>query len=179
MKSLLIACLLAVPALAAETPPPLNDAQIATIALTAHQIDSTRGKDAVKKSQNAEVKQFAEAMVKDHEAGAQEVLALAKKLGVKPQKSAVSQDLEKGAKDTQAALNKKTGAAYDAAYIDAEVGYHEAVISAVEKVLLPAVKNAEVKTALEQTLPTLQGHLQHAKNVRKLVSGTGGAGGKP
>jgi putative membrane protein len=169
LACLLTAALLSAPAWAAEAPA-LNDPQIATVALTAHQIDITRGKQAEAKSKNAEVKQFAQAMVTDHEAGAKEVLDLAKKLGVKPEESAVSKSLQKGAADTEAKLKKLTGADYDKAYIDAEVAYHEAVIGAVEKVLIPGAKNAEVKQALEQTVPTLQGHLQHAKNVQALLA---------
>src|SRR5471032_1814286 len=75
----------------------LNDPQIATIALTAHQIDIERGTMASKKTKNAEVKQFADQMVKDHGDGKAEVLALAKKLNVTPQDSAVSNSLKDGA----------------------------------------------------------------------------------
>jgi putative membrane protein len=171
-SSLLIGALLvvSVPVLAAETPSPLNDPQIATVALTAHQIDIDRGKLAEGKTKNAEVKQFAEAMVKDHTAGKQEVLDLAKKLGVKPEESAVTRDLNKGAKETEAKLKKLTGAAFDKAYVDAEVGYHLAVIDAVEKVLIPGAKNAEVKEALVNTVPTLQGHLKHAQHLQAMVT---------
>jgi putative membrane protein len=144
----------------------LNDPQIATVALTAHQIDIERGKMAEKKTKNAEVKQFAEQMVKDHTDGKNEVLALAKKLGVKPQESSVTKSLKDGAKQTQKKLKGEKGAAFDKDYIDAEVAYHQAVIDAVNKVLIPGAKNEEVKTALQQTVPTLEGHLQHAKNVQ-------------
>ena len=144
----------------------LNDPQIATIALTAHQIDADRGKLAVKKTKSDEVKQFAEQMVNDHTANREEVLALAKKLGVKPQESSVTKSLEDGAKDTEKKLKKQKGAAFDKAYIDAEVGYHEAVINAVKTVLIPGAKNAEVKSALQNAVPTFEGHLAHAKNVQ-------------
>jgi hypothetical protein len=61
-----------------------------------------------------EMKQFAEQMVNDHTAGKNEVLALAAKLGVKPQASEVSKSLEEGhlqhAKNVQAQLGGKPGA---------------------------------------------------------------------
>jgi putative membrane protein len=116
------------------------------------------------------VKQFAEQMVKDHTQGKEEVLALAKKLGVKPQESSVTKSLKDGAKDTEKKLKKEKGAQFDKDYIDAEVAYHQAVIDAVNKVLIPGAKNAEVKQALENTVPTLEGHLQHAKNVQQQLS---------
>jgi len=163
-KTLMLAVLLVGLAAKAED---LNDPQIATVALTAHQIDVDRGKMALKKTKNEEVKQFAEQMVKDHTEGKQEVLALAKKLGVKPEESSVTKSLKDGAKDTEKKLKKEKGAQFDKDYIDAEVAYHQAVIDAVNKVLIPGAKNAEVKQALQNTVPTLEGHLQHAKNVQQ------------
>src|SRR4051794_31512768 len=85
---------------AAQAEDKLNDAQIATVALTAHQIDADRGKLAEKKTKNEQVKQFATQMATDHTTGANEVLALAKKLGVKPEESPVSKGLKSGAADT-------------------------------------------------------------------------------
>lgn len=148
----------------------LNDPQIATIALTAHQIDVDRGKMAKDKTKSPEVKQFAEQMVNDHTAGANEVLALAKKLGVKPEESAVTKSLKSGATDTNAKLGKLKGAEFDKAYVDAEVAYHQAVIDAVTKVLIPGAKNAEVKQALVNAGPTLQGHLVHAQQLQTMLA---------
>jgi putative membrane protein len=162
------AVLLASGAAAAEDK--LNDAQIATIALTAHQIDVERGKLAQKKTKNDEVKQLADQMVNDHTLGANEVLALAKKLGVKPEQSAVTKSLKDGAAQTATKLGKLKGAEFDKAYVDAEVAYHQAVIDAVNKVLLPAVANPEVKQALVNTGPTLQGHLVHAQQIQTLLA---------
>src|SRR3954466_12414815 len=72
----------------------MNDPQIATVALTAHQIDVDRGKLALKHTKNDEVKQFAEQMVNDHAAGIKEAMALAKRLGVKPTESDTTKSLK-------------------------------------------------------------------------------------
>jgi putative membrane protein len=153
----------------ADEPEKLNDPKIATIALTAHQIDVDRGKLATKKTQNDEVRQFADQMVADHSVGLKEVLALASKLKVKPEESAVTRSLKSGAAQTADKLKKLKGAAFDKEYVDAEVAYHMAVIDAVNKVLLPNVQNAEVKQLLADTLPTLQGHLIHAQQVQTRI----------
>ncbi len=150
---------------------PLNDPQIATVALTAHQIDVDRGKVAMKHTRNAEVKQFAEQMVNDHQAGIKEALALAGKLGVKPEESAVTKSLKQGAKEVAARLKKEKGKAFDKDYIDTEVAYHQAVIDAVKNTLVPGAQNAELKTLLQQAIPTLEGHLQHAKMVQSQLGG--------
>ncbi len=149
----------------------LTDPQIANVALTAHKIDVDRGKLALQHTKNDEVKQFAEQMVDDHQAGIKEATALAKRLHVKPQPSEVSKSLQEGAKKARARLEKEKGAAFDKDYIDTEVAYHEAVIDAVKNVLVPGAKNAELKALLQNAVPTLEGHLQHAKMVQAQLGG--------
>ena len=95
-----------------------------------------------------------------------EATALAKRLGVKPQASDVSKSLQAGAKKAAARLKKERGAAFDRDYIDTEVAYHQAVIDAVKNVLVPGAQNADLKTLLQNVVPTLEGHLQHAKMVQ-------------
>src|SRR5207248_7820650 len=87
----------------------MNDNQIANIALTAHQIDVDRGKMALKHTHNDEVKQFAEQMVNDHQAGIDEAKALAGRLGVKPERSDTSKSLQADAKKAATRLKKEKG----------------------------------------------------------------------
>jgi len=144
----------------------LNDPQIADVALTAHQIDIARGKLALSKTKNEEVKQFAQQMIDDHGAGVKEAVALATRLGVKPEKNATSKSLQDGARKAAARLKKESGAKFDRDYIDTEVGYHQAVIDAVKTALIPGAQNKDLKQLLTDAVPTLEGHLQHAKNVQ-------------
>jgi putative membrane protein len=144
----------------------LSDPQIANIAVTAHQIDVDRGKLALKHTKNDEVKQFADQMVNDHEAGIKEAVDLAKRLGVTPLPSDTSKSLNDGAKKATARLKKEKGAHFDKDYIDTEVAYHQAVIDAVKNTLVPGAQNADLKTLLQNAVPTLEGHLQHAKMVQ-------------
>jgi putative membrane protein len=123
-------------------------------------------KVALSKTKNAEVKQFAKQMVDDHGAGLKEAVALATRLGVKPQTNATSKSLQDGAKKASARLKKESGAKFDKDYIDTEVGYHEAVIDAVKNTLIPNAQNADLKQLLTNAVPTFEGHLQHAKNVQ-------------
>jgi putative membrane protein len=150
----------------------LTDPQIATIALTAHRIDVDRGKLALKHTKNDEVKQFAQQMVNDHQAGIAEAMALASRLHVTPQASDVSKSLQLDAKKASGRLKKEKGTTFDKDYIDTEVAYHQAVIDALKSVLVPGAQNADLKTLLQNAVPTLEGHLQHAKMVQAQV-GTG------
>lgn len=167
--SALVAAFSTVSAEAQEAAAP-NDAQIAQIVLTANTVDVDAGKLAVKKTDKAEVKAFAETMIRDHSAVNEKVTALAKKLGVTPEKSDTSESLkENGAKELEK-LKKLDGAEFDKAYVDNEVGYHEAVIDVIEKTLIPNTKNAELKALLESGLPIFVSHLEHAKMLQKTLA---------
>ena len=146
-----------------------TDPQIADIAVTAHQIDIDRGKLALSKTKNAEVKQFAQQMVDDHSAGLKEAVALATRLGVKPEANPTSKSLKDGAHKATAKLKKESGAAFDKDYINIEVEYHQAVIDAVKNALIPNAQNKDLKQLLTDTVPTLEGHLKHAQNVQAQI----------
>jgi putative membrane protein len=80
-------------------------------------------------------------------------------------------NLAKGGDDNWAALSKLTGAAFDRAYVDHEVAYHEQVLDAIDKVLLPNAKNPELKALIEKVRPVIASHLQHAKLVQGQLAG--------
>src|SRR5690606_741299 len=95
-----------------------NDAQIASIVVTANQVDIDAGKLAQSNAGNAEVKAFGKQMVTDHTAVNKQAAALVKKLKVKPQDNPTSQSLKAGGKKNLAKLKKLKGAAFDKAYIE-------------------------------------------------------------
>lgn len=150
----------------APAPAPPNDAQIAHIVLTADSVDVDYGNLAVKKTKNAEVKAFAETMIRDHTAVNAKATALAKKLGMTPEASDTSKSLKSDGEKEIAKLKAIHGAEFDKAYIDNEVAYHESVIGALDKVLLPNAKNAELKSLLESGRPIFVSHLNHAKELQ-------------
>jgi putative membrane protein len=143
----------------------LTDPQIAHIAYTAGKIDITAAKQAEHKASNKMVRQFAEEMVRDHEAVNKQALALVKKLKVTPQDNDTSRALSKQAAAKLAELSKLKGAAYDKAYIDNEVAYHKTVDNALETELIPDASNPELKNLLQTGLKIFQGHEQHAEHV--------------
>jgi putative membrane protein len=144
-----------------------NDAQIAHIAYTAGQIDVTAGEQALAKSKNAQVRAFAEEMVRDHTAVNKQALALVKKLGVTPQPNPTSAALSSAAETKHAELAKLDGAAFDRAYLQNEIAYHKTVNSALSGTLIPNAKNAELKDLLGTGLKLFQEHQAHAENLAR------------
>jgi putative membrane protein len=151
----------------AQENPKLSDAEVASVAVVANQIDIAYADIAKEKSKNAEVLKFAETMTNDHKAVLEQAGALVKKLGVTPQDNDVSKKLSADAEKTKKELRSKSAKDFDKAYIDNEVAYHKAVIAAVEGLLIPETENAELKSLLQNVLPALRTHLAHAEMVQK------------
>lgn len=150
----------------AQDAPQLNDAQIASAAVTANQIDVNMAVMALEKSDNSTVRQFALDMVSDHTSIIQQATALANKLGVTPKTNKVTKSLQKGAKKTKENLKSKWGSDFDKAYVNHEVAYHKAVIKAVKNVLIPQTNNQQLKSLLKKVVPVLQHHLKMAENAQ-------------
>jgi len=143
-----------------------NDAQIAHIVVTANNVDIQAGKVAEKKGKSADVKSFGKMMVTDHSGVNKQATALVKKLGVKPEDNPTSQSLKKGGEENLAALKKLKGAEFDKAYIDHEIAYHQQVLDAIDKVLVPNAKNEELKALIVKVRPAFEAHLQHAQQIQ-------------
>src|SRR5687768_681519 len=154
------------PALAADGP---SDAQIAHIAYTAGQLDVAAGQQALAKSRNKAVRDFAQTMVRDHAAVNDQALALLKKLGVTPEANTTSEALTRQAQEQARGLNGLSGAAFDKAYAENEVAFHRTVNGALHQTLIPNADNAELKSLLETGLALFQEHQKHAEHLARSV----------
>jgi putative membrane protein len=148
---------------AAQAP---NDAQIAAIVVTANQVDIDAGKLAEAKGTNPQVKAFGKQMVTDHTGVNKQASELVTRLGVKPEDNPTAQSLKAGGAENIKGLNGLKGAAFDKAYVDHEVAYHQQVLDAIDKTLIPSAQNAELKALLVKVRPAFVAHLDHAKMVQ-------------
>lgn len=146
-----------------------TDPQIASIVVTANTVDIDAGKLAKSTSKNAEVKKFAETMITDHSAVNKSAVDLVTKLKVTPEDNATSASLKKGGDANLATLKTLKGNAFDKAYVDNEVVYHQAVLDALDKTLIPSAQNAELKALLVKVRPAFVAHLEHAKHMQSTI----------
>jgi putative membrane protein len=144
----------------------ITDAQIAHIVVTANQVDIDAGKLAASMAPNPDVKKFGEQMVTDHTGVNKSAVELANKLKLTPADNPTSQTLKAGGEKNVANLKTLKGVAFDKAYIDHEVAYHQAVIDAMDKTLIPGASNAELKALLVKVRPAFVAHLEHAKTIQ-------------
>ena len=154
---------------AANASAQVTDPQIAAIVVTANQVDIDAGKVAKDKSTNAAVKEFAQLMITDHTGVNKQAVDLVTKLKVTPEDNPTAKSLKEGGAKNVAHLKTLSGAAFDKAYIDHEVAYHQQVLDAVDKTLIPSASNADLKALLVKVRPAFVAHLEHAKRIQSSV----------
>jgi putative membrane protein len=169
VSAIVVAGLLSIP-VAGASAQGITDAQIASIVVTANQVDIDAGKLAKSMAGHADVKKFADQMITDHTGVNKSAVALVTKLKVTPEDNPTSQSLKAGGDTNVANLKTLKGAAFDKAYIDQEVAYHQQVIDAVDKTLIPSATNAELKALLVKVRPAFVAHLEHAKHVQSALA---------
>lgn len=144
----------------------LSDPNIVYILDQANAADSARGRLAMTKGTSTDVKNFGRLMVGEHHALRLQGQQLAKKLNVTPQAPPNDQS-EAQAKTEMDSLNAMAkGKAWDKAYIDYEVTYHEALMQTATKAL-DAAQNQELKDLIKKAAPVVQKHIDHAKQVQQ------------
>jgi putative membrane protein len=121
------------------------------------------GQLAIDKSQNAEVKKFAQGMVDDHTKMNEDLKTLATQKGVTLPIAMTSED-----RKTESRLGKLTAAKFDNEYMKQMVLDHKKDVTAFEQAAKTA-KDPDVRAFASQNLPTLQKHLEQAKATEKMA----------
>ena len=142
----------------------LDDATIVAIFDGANTADIETGELAVKKGSTKEIRDFGAMLARDHKMVRQQGRDLAKKLGVTPTPPKPD-EMAAGHAAAMKKLSAVSGKEFDKTFLEHEVGYHTAVIAAVEKTLLPAIKNAELKDLVVKVAPAFGAHRDAAKNM--------------
>lgn len=157
-----------IPARSAQAP--VTDAQIAAIVVAANQVDIDAGRLAGEHATNADVKAFGRQMVTDHSGVNKQATALVQRLKVTPAENPTSRELKAGGEKNLAELKTLKGQAFDKAYIDHEIAYHQAVVRALDETLIPNAQNAELKALLVKVRPAFVAHLEHAKQIQATLA---------
>lgn len=117
------------------------------------------GKLALQKSSSADIKTFAQHMVDDHTKANQQLMALAKKHDLEVPDDAALLDKAKKA------ILEMRDESFDKAYANNQVNAHEEAVELFKKEASSS-DNAELKAFATEKLPTLEKHLQMAKELQ-------------
>ncbi len=148
----------------------LTDTSILAIASMVHQQEIDAGKLATSKASSAEVKAFAQMMVDDHTAALRQSKALAEKLGLSQTDDEATMAMKDEGDATKTRLEALTGTEFDRAYVDEQVTMHQTVLDRLDRDLIPAAEDAQVRDLLTTQRTKVQAHLQHAQRVQGSVN---------
>lgn len=138
----------------------MDDSEFAVKAADASLAEVQLAKLALERATDQQVKDYAQQMIDDHNRANDELMTIAanKNITLPP---VPSEDHAANMRD----LQEESGTDFDRAYIDQMVKDHNAVVSLFED----ASKNAadpDLKNFASKTLPALQQHQEHAKELR-------------
>src|SRR5882724_2286810 len=142
----------------------VSDATFAKKAVQGDMAEVKLGKLAQEKGTSDSVKKFGQRMVEDHTKAGDELKRAAAQENITLPNDVSAQD-----QATYDALSKLSGAAFDRAYARDMVKDHEEDIADFNKEASGGQKPA-LRDFASQTLPTLQGHLKQAKEMRQNVA---------
>jgi putative membrane protein len=106
-------------------------------------------------------------LARDHKVVQDSGRALAAKLKVTPTPVAADFPLKVQHEAAMKKLEGLSGAAFDQAFLEHEVAYHKAVIDALNKSLVPAIKSAELKALVLKVAPAFVAHQVAAEQLLK------------
>jgi putative membrane protein len=143
----------------------LDDATIVFIFDEANTADIETGALAERYG-SPEVQTIGKRLREDHAAVRQQGRDLARKLGVKP--TAPKPDpYAAGHAQAMTLLKGKRGTDFDRAFLDHEIAFHQSVIDAINKTLLPAIQNPELKALVVKVAPAFQSHLDMCRAMKQ------------
>lgn len=154
-----------------ETPPPAAPAAVtispqdfAQRVANSDAFEIQSSELAAARGARADVKQFAQMMVRDHRTTTQELSTLAPTIGL----TAPTAALDAGQRANIATLEAASGEAFDDAYLDQQVAAHEAAVRLFQDFIAGAPEGP-LKQWAQTTLPKLQ---QHLSSVQALENAT-------
>jgi putative membrane protein len=143
----------------------LDDPTIVAIFDAANTYDMETGALAASKARSEVVREFGKMLVRDHENVRTQGRELAKSLNVTPTPPKGEFALAKAHAEAMRSLKSARGNAFDRAFLQHEVTFHQAVIDAVTTSLLPALQNAQVKDLVTKVAPAFAAHRDAAKHL--------------
>ena len=147
--------------------PAIDDAAIVGIFDIANTWDIATGSLAAQKASRQDVKDFGAQLARDHKTVQQQGRDLASKLKVTPTPVPDDFALKVQHEAAMKKLQGLSGPAFDKAFLEHEVAYHGAVIDAVTKSFLPAIKSGELKAFVEKVAPAFVAHKLAAEQLLK------------
>ena len=138
-----------------------NSGSFTTAAAQGGMVEVKLGNLALAKSENADVKRFAEMMIADHTRANNDLKEIAAGKSV-----ALPTEINDEQKSQLDKLSKYSGAEFDKEYVKAMIEDHEKDVKEFQ-VQADSGTDADVKAFAARTLPTLKNHLGMIKGIKE------------
>jgi putative membrane protein len=167
-----------VPAPAPFTPSPpisvprrtdLKDSHVAALLLASNNTDMSYARLVPSRAQRDDVKQFAERMLTDHTVVNGAITDLLRKLDLAAEEHSMSLDMRDESANKIDIMRELSGFAFDSAYMQNEIAYHQRFLATLDNVMLPSARNGEIRNLLTSVRPAVAAHLAHAEQTRANV----------
>ena len=161
----------------AQTKAPAEAMTFAKKVAAANTFEIQSSELAQQRAQSADVKSFAQQMISDHTKAGKEFKSAVQEANISPPPAEQPDAKQKA---ILAKLQKAQGAAFDKAYINAQLNAHKEAVS-LFRTYSKGGKTEPLKSFAQKTLPTLEHHLTMVQDlsrpggVAQKKSGTGGA----
>lgn len=145
---------------------PASDPEIAHLLQTASALTMRRATLARGRAENPEVRAFADTLAAAHSQFDAVTIRLLLATNTVPVNGERSKSLVANANEIYRELNQKSGAAFDVAYVDHELAFHEQFLALMDSALLPVVRGADLRAEVERARPMFAAHLEAARRLR-------------
>jgi len=147
----------------------VNDATISAMVLASNYTDISYAQLVPARALRQDVREFSRRMLTDHTTVNQLVRDLLAKLDIGPVDNIASLDMRDESSENRDILRELSGAAFDSAYVENEVRYHQKFLASLDDIMIPRARNAELRTLLSNVRPAVAAHLAHAEQLRANV----------
>ena len=148
----------------------VSEANIVAIVLAANATDLSYARLVPSRARSAEVKAFATRMTTDHTLLNTRVNDIALRNRISAEDNAISLDFRDHSAARRDVLRELEGARFDSTYVANEIQYHQELLAAIDAVLVPNARNAELREFVMNLKPPVSAHLAHAEQVRATLA---------
>jgi putative membrane protein len=149
-----------------------SDANVAAVGHASNMDEIETSRLALQRSQNAQVRQYAQQMIDEHMRVDQQMMEMLRAKGMTMQPNEVAQAAMQATRQTLANLSRRSGMDFDRAYMEHQVMSHRWTLTSLDRTLIPATRDAQMKGFLATTVrPAVAMHLQMAERMMGSMGG--------
>jgi putative membrane protein len=152
-----------------------SDANILAHLATGDSLEVETARLAQQRTQNAQIRRFAQTLIKDHSKNQKQGLALAKKAGITPQPAPSDTTPQHIQQEMSRWQSASSPAQFDRAWLEFQVKHHAEDMAMLPKLQKQAHSKA-LKSLIGQTLPVIRKHYDRALSLQRQSASAGSPG---